>query len=151
MFINVFSFIQLSKNLKFNIMAGPGYIITSHYFIEICSDYKSTFSLAPPRSSFHFNTLEWVSFPCAIVSQDIPGAPVDAICDAAVTPRIVASIEVSSQTGIKPPACTIITGTVTSSVAIMIPVICTESSAIVIVLFAVTECIASISMIISSS
>lgn len=102
-------------------------------------------------SCFHLHTFKRVSLPTSRVSEDVPGAPVDAICDASVAATIVTSIQIGSQTGIEPPAGTVVLSTVTSCIAIIILIKCAESSAIVVVMFTIAEGITGISLVILCS
>lgn len=100
---------------------------------------------------FHLHTFKRVSLPSSRVSENVPGAPVDAICDASVAAAVVTSIQIGSQTGIKPPACTIVLSTVTSCIAIMIVIIRAESSAVMVVVLTIAESVTSITLVILCS
>lgn len=94
-----------------------------------------------PRSCLHLHPLEGVTLSSSSIRQDVPSPPVDAIGHAAVAPTVIPPIQVSCQTGVEPPACTVVLTAVPSCVAVMVSVSGAEGSAVVIVTFAVAQCV----------
>lgn len=94
-----------------------------------------------PRPCLHLHPLEGVTLSSSSIRQDVPSPPVDTVGHATVAPPVIPSIQVSCQTGVEPPACTVVLTAVPSCVAVMVSVSGAEGSAVVIVTFAVAQCV----------
>lgn len=97
-----------------------------------------------PGSRLHLHPFEGVALPSSTVCQDVPCPPVDTVCHSTVASMVILSVQVSCQAGIKPPACTVVLTTVPSRVTVVVSVSGAEGSAVMIVTFAVAQCIACI-------
>lgn len=98
-------------------------------------------------SRLHLHPLEGVAFSSSSVCQDVPRPPVDPVGHPAVAPTVIPSIQVSCQAGIEPPACTVVLTTVSTRVTVVVSVSRAEGSAVVVVTFAVAQCVACIARV----
>lgn len=116
------------------------------YYCEL-SCWSLGASYKAPGSCFHLHPLEGVTFSSLSVCQDVPCPPVDSISYPAVAPMIIPPIQVGRQAGVEPPACAIVMATVPTCVPVVVSVSGAEGSAIMIVSFAVAQCIACITRV----
>lgn len=116
-------------------------------FLWELSSWSLGCSYKVPGSCLHLHPLERVAFSGSSVCQDVPCPPVDTVGHPTVAPTVIPSIEVSCQACIKPPACTIVLTTVSSCITVVVSVCCAEGSAIMVITFAVAQCIACITRV----
>lgn len=116
-------------------------LLLSLSFLSSLSTLSLGGSRKAPRSRLHLHPLEGVTLSGSSVRQDVPSPPVDAIGHAAVAPTVIPPVQVSRQTGVEPPACAVVLTAVPSCVAVMVSVRGAEGSAVVIVTFAVAQCV----------
>lgn len=114
---------------------------------ESCDVHTLGGSHKAPGSCLHLHLLEGVAFSSSSICQDVPCPPVDTVSHPTVAPTVISSIQVSCQAGIKPPACTIVLTAVPSCVTVVVSVSGAERSAIMIITFAVAQCIACITRV----
>lgn len=98
-------------------------------------------------SCLHLHPLEGVTLSSSSICQDVPRSPVDAVGYPAVAPTVVPSIQISCQTSIKPPACTIVLTTTSRHVTVIVSVSSAEGPAVVVVALTVAQCITCITRI----